>query len=158
MSERWLEFQRVTGEGFREMSSLPSKCNLWWSINAQTLVCLCHVLHMLNFTVWMCENERDRRVEKSTALAELQAPGKFYLWPNNKSEYGCKTKTHSFLCGSLDMCLCVCSHIHDSVWLKSQCLLLFAAFFIVAAEKPQWQLLPCKQTHHPQISLCCVAS
>lgn len=54
--------------------------------------------------------------------------------------------------------LCVwCNHVHDSVWVKSQCLLLlFSAFFTVAAEKPQWSMLPCRQTQQTQISLCSV--
>lgn len=61
------------------------------------------------------------------------------------------------LCAYVCVCACVCgaaTFMTQCVWLKSQCLvLLFAAFFIVAAEKPQRSLLPCKQTQRPQIVL-----
>lgn len=43
--------------------------------------------------------------------------------------------------------LCVAAaqpHSWHSVWLKSHCLLLFAAFLIVEAEKPHWWPSPCK--------------
>lgn len=102
-----------------------------------------------------------------TAFTKHQAQSKFHLsphiWPNlNEKKKTTKKKQHTFLAPwqpRLVFCVCACGVATFKtlcVWLKSQCLLLFAAFFIVAAEKPQWSLLPWKQTRQPQIGLCSV--
>lgn len=60
------------------------------------------------------------------------------------------------------MCfVCVCVRvcgvaIHDTVCDSSHNACCCVAFFIVAAEKPQWSRLPCKHTQHPQTDLCSV--